>query len=51
VEYTNGEETGLNKYETKVSWKITMGGSEGGFGKVRSGQVMTVGVSKVAMWL
>jgi len=24
VEYTNGEKTGLNKYETKVSWNITM---------------------------
>ena len=29
MEYTNGEKTGLNKYETKVSWNITVKGSEG----------------------
>ena len=28
VEYTNGEKTGLNKYETKVSQNITVKGSE-----------------------
>ena len=28
MEYTNGEKTGLNKYETKVSQKITIGSSE-----------------------
>ena len=32
MEYTNGEKTGLNKYETKVSRNITMKGS-----KVRNG--------------
>ena len=28
MEYTNGEKTGLNKYETKVSWNITVNDSE-----------------------
>ena len=28
MKYTNGDETVLNKCETKVSWKITMGGTE-----------------------
>jgi len=39
VEYTNGEMTGLNKYETKGSWKITMrsSGFGIGFGKVGGG--------------
>jgi len=28
VEYTNGDETGLNEYVTKVSWEMTAGGME-----------------------
>jgi len=43
VENTNGGKTGLDKYETKVGWNITRKGSEvqNGFGKVRSGRVVT----------
>ena len=39
MKYTNGEETGLNKYETKVSQKVTMRSLEvwNGFRKVRGG--------------
>jgi len=46
VEYTNGEKTGLNKYEMKVSWKITMRSSEvqnGGSERSEVEQVVTKG--------
>ena len=47
MEYTNGEKTGLNKYETKVSRNITMKGREFGIGfrKVGDGTVVTIGAN------
>ena len=48
MEYTNGEKTGLNKYETKVSWNITREVWKFGMGSERSEaeQVMTIGIGE-----
>ena len=41
MEYINGEKTGLNKYETKVSQKLTMRSSERGLESLEVERVMT----------